>query len=148
MGNREMSWTILQNFIVVPLTIAYLCNQLLAPLPSLEIDELSQEQQEWYQSGQMIDISPHRMFYKRLAYKGHDKNFPTIAIVHGFPSSSFDYHKVDLEKLREFGDVLLYDQIGFGFSDKPTNDFTYSVFELADYSTMLFQKLGLTDIVL
>ena len=71
-----------------------------------------------------------------------------LAIVHGFPSSSFDYHKVDLEKLREYGNVLLYDQIGFGFSDKPTTSFTYSIFELADYSTMLFQKLGLTDIVL
>ena len=46
---------------------------------------------------------------------------------------------------RTFGrPVLLYDHIGFGFSDKPAIDFTYSIFELADYSLMLFEKFGLT----
>ena len=59
---------------------------------------------------------------------------PTIVIIHGFPSSSFDYHKIDMAELQKFGPVLLYDHIGFGFSDKPKKDFTYSIFELADYS--------------
>ena len=42
----------------------------------------------------------------------------------------------------------MYDHIGFGFSDKPTKDFTYSIFELADYSLMLFKELQLNDIIL
>ena len=42
----------------------------------------------------------------------------------------------------------MYDHIGFGFSDKPTKDFTYSIFELADYSIMLFKELELKDIIL
>ena len=71
-----------------------------------------------------------------------------LVIVHGFPSSSFDYHKTDLNQLAKFGNVLLYDQIGFGFSDKPKVDFTYSIFELADHATMLFKQLDLTDIAL
>ena len=73
-----MSWTLLQNFVVVPLIIAYLCNQLLAPLPSLSIEELSTQQQEWYKSGQLIDVGPYKMFYKTLSYKGQQETFPTI----------------------------------------------------------------------
>ena len=88
------------------------------------------------------------MFTKRLAYTGAaDGNVPTIVIIHGFPSSSFDYHKVDLAKMQKFGHILLYDHLGFGFSDKPKTDFTYSIFELADYSLMLFKKLGLKNVV-
>ena len=94
-SNREMSWTILQNFVVVPLTIAYLCNQLLAPLPSLTIDELSKPQQEWFKSGQIIDVGPYKMFYKTLDYKGHQESFPTIGKT-GLPEHSARFSSVFL----------------------------------------------------
>ena len=77
-----------------------------------------------------------------------NRDNPTIVIIHGFPSSSFDYHKIDLNQLRVFGDVLIFDQIGFGFSSKPEVDFTYSIFELADYTEMLFDKLEISDVIL
>ena len=56
--------------------------------------------------------------------------------------------KIEISELTAFGNVLMYDHIGFGFSDKPTKDFTYSIFELADYSIMLFKELQLKDIIL
>ena len=111
------------------------------------------------------------MFYRTFDYTGPktEAPIPTIALVHGYPSSSFDYHKVrvqpisdrvlirtvrwtrvkiEISELTAFGNVLMYDHIGFGFSDKPTKDFTYSIFELADYSLMLFKELQLNDIIL
>ena len=90
------------------------------------------------------------MFYKTYEFSGKESlsNPPTIVLVHGYPSSSFDYHKVDITELTKFGSVLMYDHIGFGFSDKPKKDFTYSIFELADYSIMLYKRLGLTNIIL
>ena len=56
--------------------------------------------------------------------------------------------KIEISELTAFGNVLMYDHIGFGFSDKSTKDFTYSIFELADYSIMLFKELQLKEIIL
>lgn len=52
----------------------------------------------------------------------------TLIILHGFPTSTYDY--VDaLDYLKtEFSRVILMDFIGFGFSDKPSN-YSYSLFE-------------------
>ena len=42
-----------------------------------------------------------------------------IILIHGFPASSFDYHRA-LEALQANGHpILLFDHLGFGFSDKP-----------------------------
>jgi pimeloyl-ACP methyl ester carboxylesterase len=42
-----------------------------------------------------------------------------IILIHGFPASSFDYHRA-LQFLEASGHpVLLFDHVGFGFSDKP-----------------------------
>jgi len=96
----------------------------------------------------MIEVGKYSMFIKELGYSGPElDSIPTIVIIHGFPSSSFDYHKIDLSELQKFGNVLMYDHIGFGFSDKPAKDFTYSIMELADYSLMLFNQLGLKDVI-
>lgn len=41
-----------------------------------------------------------------------------MLLIHGFPSSSFDYHKV-IEELSMYYNVIMVDHLGFGFSDKP-----------------------------
>jgi len=124
-----------------------LVQHLVEPPKPLDLNDMPENIKNWYNSGDMIKVGKFHMFAKQLSYTGSHENPATIVLIHGFPSSSFDYHKVDLDMLRSYGPVILYDHIGFGFSDKPATDFTYSIFELADYSLMLFEKLGLTDII-
>jgi pimeloyl-ACP methyl ester carboxylesterase len=52
-----------------------------------------------------------------------------VLVLHGFPTSSFDYAAV-LDGLRAGRRVLLFDMLGFGFSDKP--DRAYSMALQAD----------------
>ena len=54
---------------------------------------------------------------------------PPLLVLHGFPSSSFDYRHV-LDDLRRHRRVLLLDLLGYGLSDKP--DQPYSLAEQAD----------------
>jgi len=143
-----MSW--FQNIIVMPIVIGYLAQLLIEPDGGLELSELPRVQQDWFKQGQYITLNSYKMFYRTFDYTGPktEAPIPTIALVHGYPSSSFDYHKIEISELTAFGNVLMYDHIGFGFSDKPPKDFTYSIFELADYSLMLFKELQLNDIIL
>ena len=48
----------------------------------------------------------------------------TIVILHGYPTSSFDYWMV-LDQLSENYRVIIHDHLGFGYSDKPL-DYSYS----------------------
>ncbi len=42
-----------------------------------------------------------------------------IILIHGFPASSFDYHRA-IQTLETGGHpVLMFDHLGFGFSDRP-----------------------------
>ena len=77
----------------VLLIIAYLCNLCLEPLANYDVKDLSIDQQNWFKSGQMMKVGQYNMFYKMLEYTGNEEDYPTIVIVHGFPSSSYDYHK-------------------------------------------------------
>ena len=86
-----MPW--IQNCLVIPLIIAYLCNLCLEPLANYDVKDLSIDQQNWFKSGQMMKVGQYNMFYKMLEYTGNEEDYPTIVIVHGFPSSSYDYNK-------------------------------------------------------
>ena len=47
------------------------------------------------------------------------------------------------DDLRERGNVFVHDQLGFGLSDKPALNFTYSIAEAADNSLIMWRKAGL-----
>lgn len=68
----------------------------------------------------------------------------TALLMHGFPESSFSFHKV-LEGLQaHFQRVVLLDLIGYGLSDKPgETEYGYSLMEQADVALTLWQHLGL-----
>ena len=53
-----------------------------------------------------------------------DKAKPTLLLIHGFPTSSYDWQPLWNELTQHFQLVTL-DMMGFGYSDKPT-DFPYS----------------------
>jgi pimeloyl-ACP methyl ester carboxylesterase len=66
-----------------------------------------------------------------------------LLVVHGFPTSSFDFADV-LEPLREERRVVLLDLPGYGLSDKP--DRAYSLFDQATAVETVVARLGLTDL--
>lgn len=71
-------------------------------------------------------------------------NKPVLAILHGYPTSSFDYYKV-LDILAQDYRVILHDHLGFGFSDKPAN-YSYSLIEQTDVAIALWKQLGIAHL--
>jgi len=83
------------------------------------------------------DFKPLQIFYRTF---GSRKN-PAILMVHGFPTSSYDFKEIiDLLKNEYF--IVVLDTPGYGFSDKPKEGFKYTIFEDAKIVDHL-----LTDIV-
>ncbi len=68
-----------------------------------------------------------------------------LVIVHGFPSSSFDFHHV-VDTLAEHRRVLLFDMIGYGLSAKP--DRAYSVDLQADVAQAFVADAGVSTMAL
>lgn len=65
---------------------------------------------------------------------------PALLILHGFPTSSFDFHRV-LDALAGPCRVIAHDHLGFGFSAKPA-DYSYSLLEQAEVAFELWSELG------
>ena len=64
----------------------------------------------------------------------------TVVLVHGFPTSSWDWTKV-WDELAEEYHVIDLDMVGFGFSDKPQG-YPYSLFDQADLHEEILADLG------
>lgn len=69
-----------------------------------------------------------------------------MTLLHGFPSSSYDWARV-LGELSEHHTLLLFDFLGFGASEKPA-DHDYSIHEQADLVTALWEHNRITSTVL
>ena len=89
---------------------------------------------EWRAGGAFFDYKNHRIFYRRSENKRE-----TLLLLHGFPTSSHDYHKIWDALARKFS-LLAFDMIGYGFSDKPA-DFDYTTFNQADVLQALIEHL-------
>ena len=70
---------------------------------------------------------------------------PPLLVLHGFPTSSFDYAAV-LDDLRAGRRVLLLDLLGFGLSAKP--DRAYSMALQADLAAAYVAELGVDRLAL
>ena len=79
----------------------------------------------WRESGKYFDYKGFPIFYRLSKTAGE-----VLLCLHGFPTSSFDYHKIH-DALTERFAVLTFDMIGYGFSAKPAN-FDYTTFNQAD----------------
>jgi pimeloyl-ACP methyl ester carboxylesterase len=68
---------------------------------------------------------------------------PPLLVVHGFPTNSFDYRAV-LPALSRHRRVVLFDQLGFGLSDKP--DRRYGIHLHADTAEAVAVALDLGEV--
>ena len=80
----------------------------------------------WQASGTIQDVGGHRIFVRRSGGDG-----PLVVLLHGYPSSSYDWRDV-LPAIEATGaSVLTFDFLGFGLSAKPA-DHVYSLRGQAD----------------
>ena len=97
--------------------------------------------ENWKSRGKFYSILNKNIF---VIDKGTSKE--TLVILHGYPTSSYDYYKV-LPELSKHYRVIIHDHLGFGFSDKPI-DYSYSLIEQADVALQLWKQLGVTNVTL
>jgi len=67
---------------------------------------------------------------------------PAILLIHGFPTSSWDWHRIWPALARDYR-LVAPDLLGFGFSDKPRGH-RYSIHEQADLIEELVEQSALT----
>ena len=113
----------------------------------------------WEQRGGRIPLAGHEVFVIDIDPSGAEpgeaepgeaegsgvERCEPLLVIHGFPTSSFDFHLVadDLARDRR---VVLFDMVGFGLSAKP--DLAYTVDLQADVVVALTERLGLGKISL
>ncbi len=100
---------------------------------------------DWQKRGTFIKYSSFsiNVFVLEIGEKTASSN-ETLLILHGFPESSYSFHKVIDGLLSKYKRIILFDFIGFGLSDKPNKHYTYSIFEQTDLALFVFKQLQIT----
>ncbi|MEE9373131.1 MAG: alpha/beta hydrolase [Saprospiraceae bacterium] len=93
----------------------------------------------WYKDGENINFEGKKIFVKE--YPNPEK--PIILFSHGFPTSSYDWHKMWPE-LHKFFHLIAFDYLGFGYSDKPY-PYDYTLEEQADITEYILYKKGIEE---
>ena len=104
--------------------------------------------EQWFDDGNYHFINGHRLFVIDSTRSENlndsvdlgQKQKPILCILHGFPTSSYDYWKV-LDILAKEYRVIIHDHLGFGYSDKPI-DYSYSLVEQTDMALSLWKSMG------
>lgn len=96
--------------------------------------ELNERVRAWRQRGALAGFRGHRIHVVRKEAPG-----ALLLLLHGFPSSSYDWRLlIEQESGRN---LLAFDFLGFGLSDKP-RDHDYSLFWQADLAEELVKRYG------
>jgi len=93
---------------------------------------------KWREEAQFLSIGELGFAYW-TANEGDDAK-PWLLLIHGFPTSSWDWNLVWDGLAAKFRLAAL-DMLGFGLSDKP-RDISYSIFSQADFQEALLEHLG------
>ena len=96
-----------------------------------------------YQKGQYFDVYGHKIF---VIQEGKvSKNSDVIVFFHGFPTSSYDYAKALPYLLEDFANhkLVFFDHLGFGFSDKPIENYEYTLNDHAENALELLRQLNI-----
>ncbi|KAJ8269182.1 hypothetical protein COCON_G00117890 [Conger conger] len=122
------------------LHVGLLCVPLIAVYLHIPPPQLSPTLKTWSSSGSLFRYKGHKIFYKDSA--GAVGSTDVVILLHGFPTSSYDWYKIWEPLSQRFNRVIALDYLGFGFSDKPRHH-RYSIFEQASIVEALVSHLGL-----
>ncbi|CAM9977688.1 mesoderm-specific transcript homolog protein [Lampetra fluviatilis] len=126
-------WWLHVCLLAVPLIAIYLS----IPAPPLTPPLL-----HWRAGGHVYHHGTQRIFYRDdPGVLGVDD---IVILLHGFPTSSYDWRKIWEPLTQRFSRVIALDFLGFGFSDKP-RPHAYTLEEQADIVQGLAMMLGLAN---
>ncbi|KZZ60807.1 hypothetical protein A3762_02710 [Oleiphilus sp. HI0125] len=94
---------------------------------------------QWREQGRFFEFEGHQVFYQ----DSQDANKPVLVMLHGFPTSSWDWQEI-WPRLTQYFRVITFDFLGFGFSDKP-NLPKYSIMMQASIAEALVNACGVAD---
>jgi pimeloyl-ACP methyl ester carboxylesterase len=114
------------------------------------MDNPPAEALEWCEAGQYFswestlpvnaDFEPLKIYH---ICQGDPEN-PAILMIHGYPTSSFDYAPLFAELSDDFY-VCALDTPGYGFSDKPLGGYDYSIFDDARLVDEYIREVAVLD---
>ncbi len=90
----------------------------------------------WHSSGQSFNWQGHNIFWQQAG------SGPPLLLIHGFPTASWDFHH-QWPELAATYNVITFDMLGFGYSDKPRGH-AYSMVEQADIACALLNQLDVS----
>jgi pimeloyl-ACP methyl ester carboxylesterase len=90
--------------------------------------------QQWRERGHFTRLLGREIFF----VDSGEREKPAIFLIHGFPTSSWDWAPI-WSALSESYRVVALDMLGFGFSEKP-NPHLYSIMEQADLCEALISE--------
>lgn len=93
---------------------------------------------EWRKSGKYFIHDGISVFYHR------EGDGDTLLCLHGFPASSYDYHKIWNDLTSRFT-VIAFDMVGYGFSSKP-RDWGYTTFDQVGVLQALLKHLDVRSV--
>lgn len=124
------------------LHVGLLCIPLVAVYLYIPPPQLSPALNTWRSSGHFFTFRGYDAFYKVSV--GVVGSSDVVLLLHGFPTSSYDWYKIWDSLTQRFNRVIAIDFLGFGFSDKP-RPHIYSIFEQASLVEALVAQLGLSE---
>jgi pimeloyl-ACP methyl ester carboxylesterase len=107
-------------------------------------DRRSPEVAAWEARGTYRELAGHSIFSIEIPAARGEQLEPLL-VIHGFPTSSFDFAHV-VGELAQQRRVLLVDMLGYGFSDKP--DVAYTLDKEADVIAAFTDDIGLSEVAL
>lgn len=110
-------------------------------MPAIQPDSLPEDAQAWRSAGSKLHwpLGDCDIFHRDIGDASAEPD-RTLLLIHGYPESSFSYHKVVERMAERFDRIVLVDFPGFGFSDKAER-LTYSLMEQADALLFVWQQL-------
>ncbi|MFE7719716.1 alpha/beta fold hydrolase [Nocardia rhizosphaerihabitans] len=98
---------------------------------------LSAATMAWRDQGHHVTVGDLQVFVRT---RGH-RDRPTVILIHGFPTSGFDWRDT-MDLLADNFHCVAMDLPGFGLSDKPAA-YSYSLFQQADTVEAVARALGI-----
>ncbi len=98
---------------------------------------------QWLAAGRPYAHRGHETFFREQAREPGATT--ALLLIHGFPTSGWDWHKLWPQLVQQFPRVIAPDMIGFGLSAKPA-DYDYSILDQAHLHEALLAHLSVTRV--